>query len=149
MNRCASVVLGLVLVTATLLAGPAFDVEAHVGRWVAMWNSFDLDEVDELFVADSRVSYLSSEREGLIRGIDEVREHHRGFGFVPGGREPEKELWVEQVRSADFGETTVVTAVWYFGDREERDEAQRGPMTIVYVMENGEYRIAHMHFAGY
>ena len=134
-----------------VLAGPqsAFDESDHVGRWVAMWNSYDLDQVDELFVADARVTYFSSEREGLVTGIDAVREHHRGFGFVSGGRTPEQGLWVEDVRSDDFGDTAIVTAIWYFGKRDARSEAQRGPMTMVYVRLANEYRIAHLHFANY
>ena len=149
MKRSAVLSIGLMLVTAPPLHAATFDVESHVARWVAMWSSYDLDEVDELFLADARVSYFSSEKEGVIRGIDALREHHRGFGFVPGGRKPDKELWVERVESADFGDTTIVTAIWYFGDREARDEAQHGPMTMVYVKENDAYRIAHMHFATY
>ena len=54
---------------------------------------------------------------GLDRGIENIREHHRGFGFVPGGKRAERELWVENVGADDFGDTLgVVTAVWYFGD---------------------------------
>lgn len=137
-----------------LLAGSQSSfVEAdHVDRWVAMWNSYDLDQVDELFVADARVTYFSSEKEGLVHGIDAVQEHHRGFGFVSGGRTPEQELWVEDVRTDDFGESVVVTAIWFFGSRASKPEAQRGPMTMVYVRDvrvGGEYRIAHLHFATY
>ena len=134
-----------------VLAGSqsSFDEADHVGRWVAMWNSYDLDEVENLFVADARVTYFSSEKEGLVHGIDAVQEHHRGFGFVSGGRTPEQELWVEDVRTDDFGETAVVTAIWYFGNRESKSEAQRGPMTMVYVRVANEYRLAHLHFANY
>lgn len=139
------------LILVALLAGssPDFDEAKYVGRWVSMWNTYDLDRVDELFVPDSRVTYFSSEKEGLVHGIEEVREHHRGFGFVSGGRLPERELWVEDVRSDDFGDTVVVTAIWYFGDRSSREDAQRGPMTILYLSVGDDYRIAHMHFASY
>lgn len=138
------VLLGVIQATA-----PEFDAEELVGRWVAMWNSYDLDRVDELFLTDDRVTYLSSEKEGLIRGIEAVREHHREFGFVPGGKTPERQLWVENVDSSVFGDSAVVTAVWFFGNRIQRGEAQRGPMTLVYVRSNGEYRLAHLHFANY
>jgi ketosteroid isomerase-like protein len=138
------VLLGLVQASA-----PDFDAERLVARWVAMWNSYDLDLVDELFLTDERVTYLSSEREGLIRGIQAVREHHRGFGFVPGGKIPERELWVEEIDSSAFENSAIVTAVWFFGSRNRRGEAQRGPMTLVYVKAGGGYRLAHLHFANY
>jgi hypothetical protein len=117
---------------------------------VALWTSYDLDRVDRLFLRDDRVTYFSSEKEGLIRGIENVREHHRGFGFVPGGKKAERELWVDRVESDDFGDTLVVTAIWYFGDpKKPAAENQRGPMTMVYVRAAGEYRIAHLHFGNY
>ena len=127
----------------------ATNVSAAVDQWVAMWNSYDLDRVNELFVTDSRVTYFSSERDGLVHGIEAVREHHRGFGFVAGGREPEQELWVESMRVDAFDDTAVVTAVWYFGNRDSKTDAQRGPMTMVYVRVAGELRLAHLHFASY
>src|SRR5688572_22402836 len=40
----------------------AFDGAREVRDWVAMWNRYDLDQVDTLFVRDSRVTYFSSER---------------------------------------------------------------------------------------
>jgi len=134
-----------------LLAGSqsSFDEADHVERWVQMWNSYDLDQVNELFVTDARVTYFSSEKEGLVHGIDAVVEHHRGFGFVSGGKTPERELWVEEVRADDFGDTAVVTAIWFFGNRDLKSDAQRGPMTMVYVRVAGEYRLAHLHFATY
>lgn len=139
--------LALLLLVAGVQPGPS--VIDRVDQWVAMWNTYDLDRVDELFVTDARVSYFSSEKEGLVRGIDAVREHHRGFGFVPGGREPEQELWVEDVQVDEFGDTAIVTAIWYFGEKDARSEAQRGPMTMVYVRVAGEHRLAHLHFANY
>jgi ketosteroid isomerase-like protein len=144
MTAALIVFLGIIQATP-----PDFDAERLVARWVAMWNNYDLDLVDELFLTDDRVTYLSSEKEGLIRGIDAVREHHRGFGFVPGGKTPERQLWVEDVDSQSFGDAAVVTAVWFFGSRDRRSEAQHGPMTLVYVKSGKEYRLAHLHFANY
>ena len=126
-----------------------FDTNAEVGAWVHLWNTYDLSLLDDLFLTDDRVTYLSSEREGLIRGVDALRAHHEGFGFVPGGREPEQALWVDDVEATSFGPTSVVTGVWYFGDETTPETAQRGPMTIVYVWTADGYRIAHMHFASY
>lgn len=130
-------------------ASPGFDSDAQLRAWVDLWRTYDLDRVRELFLPDARVTYLSSEREGLITGLEALIEHHEGFGFVAGGVVPELELWVEDTAGRSFGNTAVVTGVWYFGDRAQRDSAQRGPMTIVYTLHGGEYRIAHMHFANY
>jgi ketosteroid isomerase-like protein len=128
----------------------AFDAGAQVAEWVELWNTRDLARLDELFLADSRVTYFSSELEGLIQGPSAVRAHHEGFGFVDGGVEPEQELWVEDVRSSVFGSTAVVTAIWLFGDRAApADSISRGPMTAVYTWADDGYRIAHMHFAEY
>jgi len=79
------------------------DVQELITSWVAMWNSCDLAMVDQLFLLDSRVSYFSSEKEGLIQGIDAVRNHHVGFGFVDGGKSQENKLWVKDVQVSDFG----------------------------------------------
>src|SRR3989304_8571245 len=118
---------------------PSAEAERLVASWVALWTSYDLDRVDDLFLQDARVTYFSSEKEGLIRGIQNIREHHRGFGFVPGGKKAERELWVEKVESDDFGDTLVVTAIWYFGDRKKpAAENQRGPLPMVYVRAAGE-----------
>jgi ketosteroid isomerase-like protein len=130
-------------------ASPGFDADALIGAWVDMWGTYDLDRVRDLFLPDARVNYLSSEREGLIVGIDALMPHHDGFGFIPGGVPPSAELWVEEVEGVSYGNTAVVTGVWYFGDRASRDGAQRGPMTVVYTLYGDEYRIAHMHFANY
>ena len=120
-----------------------------MASWVELWRTYDLDRLDDLFWMDDRVTYFSSETEGLIRGGEALVEHHRGFGFVPGGVTPEQELWVEDVHATDLGESAVVGAVWFFGDRAARNDAQRGPMSVVYSREGTRYRIAHMHFANY
>ncbi|MCG8468790.1 MAG: peptidylprolyl isomerase [Gemmatimonadetes bacterium] len=130
-------------------ASAGFDAEAHAAAWVRLWRTYDLDLVRTLFLPDGRVTYLSSEREGLIEGFDALIPHHEGFGFVSGGLSPESELWVEDVAGVSYGNSAVVTGVWFFGDRAERDAAQRGPMTVVYTLYGDEYRIAHMHFANY
>jgi hypothetical protein len=117
-------------------------------EWVDMWNRKDLSFVDRVFLTDGRVSYYSSERPGLIRGIDALREHHRGFGFVPGGKEITSELRLSDVESAAFGPVSIVTATWYFIRGEsETETVQRGPVTFVFVREEDHLRIAHAHFA--
>lgn len=42
-----------------------------------MWNSYDLTLVDHLFLADAYVTYFSSEKEGLITGIEALRDTER------------------------------------------------------------------------
>jgi hypothetical protein len=144
-------VAGLACTSADPGSAPVapFDADAEVAAWVHLWNSYDLSLLDDLFLTDDRVTYLSSEREGLIKGGDALRAHHEGFGFVPGGHEPEQALWVDDLQSTTFGPTSVVTGVWYFGDETAPEAAQRGPMTIVYTWTDDGYRIAHMHFASY
>jgi hypothetical protein len=127
-----------------------FDPEEAVSTWVSMWNSYDLSLVDELFLTDPTVTYFSSEKEGLIRGIDALRKHHAGFGFVRGGKVQENKLWVEDLHTTTFGSTAVVTGVWYFRrGAENSGTIQRGPVTFVYVQKADEWRIAHVHFAEY
>jgi SnoaL-like domain len=111
-------------------------------------NTYDLDMVDQLFLKDGRVTYFSSEKEGLIRGIEAVREHHRGFGFVPGGKKPPSELRIEDEIAGDLGDTAIVTAIWFFGDR-QKTENQHRPMTAVYVRAGDGFRLAHLNFSHY
>lgn len=148
------VVLGVLALSTPVEAQPAssrpFDMKAEVARWVRLWNTYDLDMVDQLFLQDDRVTYFSSEKQGLIRGIEAIREHHRGFGFVPGGKKPSSELWLDDVHADDFGDTAIVTAIWFFGDRNKStDENQHGPMTAVYVRTGDGFRIAHLNFSHY
>ena len=129
---------------------PTFDAQAETADWVDLWRTYDLDGVDDLFVTDSTVSYLSSEREGLVLGFDSVLAHHQGFGFVPGGSPPDQELWLEDVLGQQRDDVATVTAVWFFGDRTApRDSVQRGPVTFVYTHIGGRWRIAHVQFANY
>jgi len=140
------------LVVATAFAPGCVPCDLEGAEVPAAWvqNSYDLSMVDRLFLTDSRVTYFSSEKEGLITGIETVREHHREFGFVEGGKEQDNRLWVEELHTSVFGPTAIVTGIWFFTRGEGTDvEPQRGPFTIVYVPAGDDYRIAHMHFANY
>ncbi len=129
---------------------PPFDTEEIVGPWVSMWNTYDVSMVDSLFLTDSRLTYFSSEKEGLLRGIEAVREHHVGFGFVEGGKNQDNELWLEELQSQSFGEVTTVEGIWYFRSVSgDSSTTSKGPVTFVYVSVENEYRIAHVHFANY
>jgi ketosteroid isomerase-like protein len=124
-----------------------FNTEKIVGEWVKSWNTYDLNQVDRLFLQDSRLTYFSSEKEGTLIGIEAIREHHEGFGFVKGGKEQPNKLWVEDLHISTFNSTVVVTGIWFF--QREDGSKQRGPVTIVYVKIKDEFRIAHMNFSNY
>jgi hypothetical protein len=115
-----------------------------------MWNSYDLDEVRELFLDDPRLTYFSSEKEGVIRGMEALLEHHRGFGFVSGGQEGSSRLWLEDIESDLYGDLAVITALWLFqSDEDTGGEPQKGPVTIVAVWRSGDWRFIHMNFSEY
>ncbi|MDP2871403.1 MAG: DUF4440 domain-containing protein [Bacillota bacterium] len=118
-----------------------------IDAWVRMWNSYDLDEVSRLFVGDCRLTYLSSEKEGVLSGFDTILAHHRGFGFMEGGKVTGNRLWIEGLVYSDFGDAAVAAGTWLF--RRASGQVQRGPVTFVCVRESGEYRLAHLNFGNY
>jgi imidazolonepropionase-like amidohydrolase len=134
---------------AAAVSGGAATPNALLDAWIGMWRRYDLDWVEELFVPDDALTYFASDREGLIEGIDAVRAYHADVGFVPGGFAPENELWLEQVTIADFGESAVVGAMWYFGNRVNRLAAARGPMTMVLASTSSGFKISHLNFGNY
>ncbi|MBS7631668.1 hypothetical protein KEJ47_08920 [Candidatus Bathyarchaeota archaeon] len=119
-----------------------------IAKWVSIWNNYDLSMVEKLFLNDSRVSYFSSERKGLIKGIDKLVKHHEGFGFVPGGKTQPNRLWLEDIDIEVFNRTAIVTALWFF-QRGGANNIQSGPVTLVYVLDGVEWRIAHANFSNY
>lgn len=112
-----------------------------MAAWERSWNTYDLNEVTRLFVNDSSVTYFSSERAGLIHGMDSLLRHHRSFGFVPGGKSATNRLWLSGTRYLP----AAVTATWHF-QRPGSDE-QKGPVTFILKTVPGGYRIAHAHFS--
>ena len=129
---------------------PTFNAPKQVELWISMWNSYNLSMVDDLFLKDERLTYFSSEKEGLIQGLPAVREHHRGFGFIDGGKVQDNKLWVEDLQSSVYSSAAVVTGIWLFrrGPDGSKD-ISRGPVTFIYVLEEEEYRLAHLHFSEY
>ena len=119
-----------------------------VDDWVAIWNSYDLSMVEKLFLNDERVTYFSSEKQGAVKGIDALIEHHREFGFVEGGKDQPNSLWLEDTDIEAFEGSAVVTAIWCF-KRSDSANIQRGPVTLVYVNTTQGYRIAHANFSNY
>jgi len=151
-RMCVAVIIVFAVIqsgSAGFLNDPKIPVEVGnwVEKWVESWNTYDLNQVDELFLQDDRVTYFSSEKEGAIIGIEAVRKHHEGFGFVPGGKDQPNKLWLEDLHTAGFDTSVVVTGIWYF--QRPDGSTQRGPVTIVYVREGDRPRIAHMNFSNY
>ena len=119
-----------------------------VDAWVQFWNTYDLSKIEELFLTDQHVTYFSSEKEGLIKGIEALRKHHEDFGFVKGGKSQPNKLWLEETFVDDFGKAALVCAIWCFM-RPNQEKPQRGPVTIVYVETVNGWRIAHANFGNY
>ena len=128
------------------LAAPASALRA----WTVFWNLYDLGAVPLLFAKGDGATYFSSEKAGLIAGREALISHHRGFGFVPGGKAQDSRLWLEDIRIRMHGPAALATAIWLF----DRDVAgplppQRGPVTFLLTREEpaGAWRISHAHFA--
>jgi tetratricopeptide (TPR) repeat protein len=127
---------------------PHSSIEDALASWIVMWNLYDLSLVDRLFLDGPRPSYFSSEKPGVIRGLDALVRHHGGFGFVPGGKVQDNRLWLDDVRVENFGPAFLATARWFFDkDVGAPGAVQHGPVTFVFVKEKDGFRIAHAHFA--
>ena len=131
----------LLALSLTLAFGQQTSPHTLIQAWEKSWNTYDLNAVTELFVNDSSVTYFSSERPGLIRGMDSLVTHHRSFGFVPGGKKSENRLWLTETRYL----AGAVTATWHF--QRPGGEEQRGPVTFILMRQPTGYRIAHAHFS--
>jgi ketosteroid isomerase-like protein len=138
------------LLASQLPERPEPEIKQLIDAWVSMWNSYDLAMVEKLFLVDSRVSYFSSEKEGLIKGIEAVHKHHAGFGFVDGGKKQENKLWVEDIHVQVFGSAAIVAGIWCFQkESDESAQIQKGPFTFICVKELNEWRLAHVNFSEY
>ena len=119
-----------------------------LAAWTTAWNLSDLDLVMSLFSQQPPPTYFSSERAGRISGLDALRVHHQGFGFVAGGKVSDSRLWPDEVVIEERGDVAAATAAWFF-DRDVAGVAppQRGPVTFVLVNSPDGWRIQHAHFA--
>ncbi|MCK6617087.1 MAG: nuclear transport factor 2 family protein [Cyclobacteriaceae bacterium] len=136
----------LFIISTGLFAQPDKSPEAVVEAWQKMWNTYDLEQVAQLFVTNQSVTYFSSEYAGLIIGIDALRNHHEKFGFIKGGKKSGNKLWLSDVRYDYNNSTCLVTATWYF-QRETSEQRQAGPVTFLLVKDNGNWKIKHAHFS--
>jgi tetratricopeptide (TPR) repeat protein len=123
-------------------------VASTLNAWTLSWNTYDLDLAARLFTTEPAPSYYSSEKPGRIAGRDALTAHHKGFGFVPGGKASDSRLWLEGLAVEERGDTAFATATWLF-DRDVASAAspQRGPVTFVLFKAADGWRIAHAHFA--
>jgi ketosteroid isomerase-like protein len=119
-----------------------------VDDWVKFWDTYDLNQVERLFLKDARVTYFSSEKQGVIKGYEALVKHHEGFGFVKGGKTQPNKLWLEGVDVEDFGDSAIVCAIWFF-KRPNVETPQKGPVTLVYERTPEGWRIAHANFGNY
>lgn len=136
------------LMASDALAQSAADrrlVTRLLTRWELSWNSYDLREVDSLFFRDGNVTYFSSEKDGLIEGIEALRQHHVGFGFVDGGKASPNRLWLADTVTRWHGRVATVLATWYFKRADNTQQA--GPVTLVVAPRGRGFRIAHAHFS--
>lgn len=136
-------------VAGLTLTNPAHrTVEDALKTWTVMWNMADLTLLYSLFSANPAPSYFSSEKKGLIRGLEPLVEHHRELGFTAGGKAQDNRLWLEDVHVQPFGTAALVTARWFF-DKSVGEEGpvEQGPVTFVLVLAPDGYRIVHAHFA--
>ena len=117
--------------------------------WLALWRRYDIDRMDEVFLQDASLTYFAADTQGVLEGYDAVVQHHRDLGFVPGGFQPERELWLEDTLIADFDDSVVITGIWHFGNRVSRESAGRGPVTMVLVRTASGYKISHLNLGNY
>ena len=119
-----------------------------IDDWVKFWNTFDLSQVENLFLKDDRITYFSSEKQSLIKSYKELIKHHEGFGFVKGGKVVLSKLWLEEIDIEDFGDSAIVCAIWFF-KRPNVEDPQTGPVTIIYERTADGWGIAHANFGNY
>ena len=117
--------------------------------WLALWHRYDLVRLGDVFLRDPSLTYFPSDTEGVLEGFDAVQDYHVAQGFVAGGFQPKEELWVEDTVISDFGDATVISAVWRFGNRVAPADAARGPLSMVIVRTAAGYRISHLNMANY
>jgi hypothetical protein len=113
-----------------------------------MWNLYDLTLLYSLFSADPAPSYYSSEKRGLIHGLEPIVEHHRELGFMAGGKAQDNRLWLEDVHAQPLGTTAFVTARWFLDKNVGEDRpVEQGLATFVLIQAPDGYRIVHAHLA--
>ena len=141
----------LVLFPLTSLVSAANDAPPVIAEWQTFWNTYDLDQMDKLFMNNDALTYFSSEREGLIRGFDAMVEHHKGFGFVTGGEKKPAKLWLEDIEADYVGGVAIVAAIWFFDTvRDGKKVTMRGPVSFICAKDSaGKFKLQHVNFSNY
>lgn len=122
------------------------DLDILTAKWVKMWNTYDLDEIRNLFHPE--ITYFSSERISLLKGIPEIIELHKMFGFVEGGKQSENKLWLDEENFSLTPEGAgIVSGIWIF--EKGTGEVQKGPMSFVCTKQNGDFSIIHMNVGNF
>jgi len=116
-------------------------------RWVVAWNAYDLDRIADLCHSGADLTYISSEKAGILQGWPAVRELHAGFGFVPGGTDRLSRLWVDDTTMHIFGTAMVVAGRWHFRRADPAAPWQAGPFSLVLAPAGGRLLMVHAHFA--
>ncbi|MET1253780.1 hypothetical protein [Aliikangiella maris] len=123
--------------------------QVTVEQWVKFWNNYNLDQLPNLFIQDKRLTYFSSETQGLIRSYNAIVKHHQGFGFVPKGKTQQNKLWLTDIEYQPLGDTAYqVTAIWHFKNA-IKNTLQTGPVSLTLLKESNQFKIVHAHFANY
>ncbi len=127
------------------------EIKPVINKQLELWKTYDLNMLDDIFLQTEDLTYFSSEKEGLMIGYQHLKPHHSGFGFVEGGKQPEKSLWLEEIETKIYGETAMVAALWYFGDKNiVKDSVANGPVTFILINDKQDnVKIVHTHFANY
>jgi len=151
-----TIIILLVLIgcsTATEKKTTLTEIESNavIGKWLNLWETYDVNKLGDVFLESDKLTYFSSEKRGLIKGYDKMKPHHIGFGFVEGGKKPAKSLWLENIETRVYDGSTMVGGVWYFGDKSlPKDSISNGPVTFIIVKDKqGLAKIIHTHFANY
>jgi hypothetical protein len=127
------------------------EITGILNNWLNLWATYDLNLLPDIFLQSDKLTYFSTEKKGVIKGYKQMYPHHKSFGFAEGGAQPKITLWLEDIQPRIYGETAVVTAIWYdtaYGAPKET--AKNGPVTFVLVRDDqGNVRIANASFADY
>ena len=135
----ALLLLALVLLPTSVLAGPAEDASAIIERWAATYNANDADAITKLYTSDALLHGTSSPT--LNKGRAEIRKY---FGALPGSG-----------GKVTIGERNVITlddaAVFAVGFYEFASIQNGSPVsrparfTMIFVKQGGDWFIAHHH----
>jgi len=122
-----------------------------IAEWETFWNTYDLDQMSNLFMDNDALTYFSSEKEGLIRGYDAMIEHQKGFGFVAGGKKSDAKLWLEDIETDYVGDVAIVTAIWFFDVvRDGKKILMKGPVSFICTKDSaGKFKMQHVNFSNY